>query len=81
MFRNFRRVPVREQAIRAKIFVHLNEMRLALRLFSGAAHARFTITNDPARRVDPAGFDKRPQSENHRGWVAPRIGNQPGFGQ
>ncbi len=56
-------------------------MSLPLQLFSGAAHTRLTITNDPARRVDPAGFDKRPQSENHRGWIAPRIGDESGCRQ
>ena len=60
MFRNFRRVPVREQAIRAKIFVHVDEMRLALRLFSRSAHARLAITNDPrAVSIQPASISGR----------------------
>src|ERR1700719_5183489 len=81
MLSDFRRVPVREQAVRAKILVHLNEMRLALWLFSRAAYARFAITNDPARRIDPVGFDERPQSENHRRRVAAGIRNEPRRGQ
>ena len=56
-------------------------MRLALRLFSGTAYARFAITNDSARRVDPSGFDERPQPQNHRSWVAAGIGDESGCRQ
>src|SRR5579862_600589 len=76
MLRNFRCVPVREQTVRTEIFVHLHEMRLALWLFSCAAYARFTVANDPARYVDPAGLDERPQPQNHRSWVATGIGDE-----
>src|SRR5215469_1995882 len=70
MLSYFRRVTVRKQTIGAKIFIYLYEMGLALRLFSRAAHARFTITDDPVRRIDPSSFDERPQSKNYRSRVA-----------
>ena len=66
MLSHFRRVPVREKTIRAKILVHLDEMRFALRFFARAAHARLAIADDPARPIDPARFHERPQAQESR---------------
>src|SRR5580704_1127033 len=73
---NFRGVSMREQAIGAEIFVHLDEMSFALRFFSRAADAGFAVADDSARGVDPPSFDKWPQPQNDGGGIAAGIRDQ-----
>ena len=79
MIGNFRRVPMREKIVRAEIFIHLDEMRLALRFFARPADARFAVADDSARAVDPIRFDQRPQAQDHRCRIAAGIRDEPRF--
>src|SRR5580704_1558569 len=76
MLDDFRRVPVREEAVGAEVFVDLDEMQFALGFLAGSGSARFAIANDPASRGDPSCFDEGPKSENYRRRIAPGIGDQ-----
>ncbi len=74
---HFRRVPVREQAVGAEIFVHFDEVQFALRFLARARRAGLAIADDAALERDPARFHQRPQAENHARRIAAGIGDQP----
>src|SRR5580700_8127301 len=76
MLDDFRRVPVREEAVRAEVFVYLDEMQFALGFLAGSGSARFAIANDPASRGDPSRIKEGPESQNYRGRIAAGIGDQ-----
>src|ERR1700691_4205305 len=77
MLRDFRRVPLREQAIGAKNLVYLNEMCFALRFFARAAYARLAVTHHAARYVNPARVHQWSQPKNDGGCIATWIRDQP----
>src|SRR6266567_2052067 len=73
---NFRRMAVREEAIGLEILIHLDKVEIAAGVFAGAAGAGFAVANDAGVRSDPSCLSERPQSKNHAGGIAARIGNQ-----
>src|SRR5271170_6645024 len=51
MLGNFRRVAMREEVIGPEILVHLDEMRVALRIFARASNAGLAVAHDAAGGV------------------------------
>jgi len=76
---NLRRVAMRKEVVGLEIFVQLDEMQVAARLFAGTAGAGLAIADDVAPRSDDLGFGERTEREDHAGGVAAGIGDQARF--
>src|SRR5437764_418446 len=61
MFKDFRRVAMRENAVSLKILVYFHKVQIAPGIFAGSAGPRFAVANDRGVRRDPAGVRERPQ--------------------
>src|SRR6202050_2617543 len=81
VFGDFGRVPMGEESIGAKIFIHFDKVGFALGFLACAADSGFAIADDSAGGIDPACFDQGPQTENHGGGIAAGIGDQARRGE
>src|SRR5579862_5843942 len=76
MFENFRGVAMREKIVSLEIFIDLDEVEVATRIFAGAAGAGFAIAYYGAGRGDETGIGEGTKGQDDAGSVATGISDQ-----
>src|ERR1700686_1609826 len=76
VFQDFRRVPMGEQVVGAKVSIHFHELQVTARLLARTAGSGFAIANDRMSGGQESSLLQGPHGKNDAGGITTGIGDQ-----